>query len=266
MRNLRNVEFTVSVKRSSGSDIDAGAGSRPPAAFSTGADQAVALRRRRLRDPVGALVDPVELAGLRLRARARCRAAAGARARRRDRHHARSTRPTRASRIKDIIAQIQRHDGFGMVGLVGVQSNQFPRALDIARPLRAGRHPGGDRRLPRLRLHRHAAGDAGRPARRRSTWAAPCSPAKRKRAASTRCCRTRPPARWQPIYNYMNDLPALEVDADAVPAAGNPASARSITTPASMPAAAVRSSARSAPSSTCRAASRAGARRTTSSS
>ena len=30
-----------------------------------------------------------------------------------------------------------RHDGFGMVGLVGVQSNQFPRALDIARPLRA---------------------------------------------------------------------------------------------------------------------------------
>ena len=27
--------------------------------------------------------------------------------------------------------------GFGMVGLVGVQSNQFPRALDIARPLRA---------------------------------------------------------------------------------------------------------------------------------
>src|SRR6266481_1279631 len=27
--------------------------------------------------------------------------------------------------------------GRGMVGLVGVQTNQFPRALDIARPLRA---------------------------------------------------------------------------------------------------------------------------------
>src|ERR1035437_4029003 len=38
--------------------------------------------------------------------------------------------------IKDIIAQFKRHDGFGMVGLVGVQSNQFPRSLDIARPLR----------------------------------------------------------------------------------------------------------------------------------
>jgi len=30
-----------------------------------------------------------------------------------------------------------RNGGFGMVGLVGVQSNQYPRALDIARPLRA---------------------------------------------------------------------------------------------------------------------------------
>src|SRR6185295_9963299 len=39
-------------------------------------------------------------------------------------------------RIKDIIELIRRHDGFGMVGLVGVQSNQFPRALDVARPLR----------------------------------------------------------------------------------------------------------------------------------
>jgi hypothetical protein len=39
-------------------------------------------------------------------------------------------------RIKDIVAQFKRHDGFGLVGLVGVQSNQFPRSLDIARPLR----------------------------------------------------------------------------------------------------------------------------------
>ena len=36
-----------------------------------------------------------------------------------------------------IAKAIQRNGGFGMVGLVGVQSNQFPRALDIARPLRA---------------------------------------------------------------------------------------------------------------------------------
>ena len=44
-------------------------------------------------------------------------------------------------RFKDIIAQFQRHDGFGLVGLVGVQSNQFPRTLDIARPLRAAGIP-----------------------------------------------------------------------------------------------------------------------------
>jgi radical SAM superfamily enzyme YgiQ (UPF0313 family) len=36
-----------------------------------------------------------------------------------------------------LIRQIVRNGGFGMVGLVGVQSNQYPRALDIARPLRA---------------------------------------------------------------------------------------------------------------------------------
>jgi len=40
-------------------------------------------------------------------------------------------------RVNDIIALIRASGGFGMVGLVGVQSNQYPRALDIARPLRA---------------------------------------------------------------------------------------------------------------------------------
>jgi hypothetical protein len=39
-------------------------------------------------------------------------------------------------KVRDIVKLLQRHDGFGMVGLVGVQSNQFPRALDVARPLR----------------------------------------------------------------------------------------------------------------------------------
>jgi len=40
-------------------------------------------------------------------------------------------------RPQQIISKIRRNGGFGMVGLVGVQSNQFPRSLDIARPLRA---------------------------------------------------------------------------------------------------------------------------------
>jgi radical SAM superfamily enzyme YgiQ (UPF0313 family) len=38
---------------------------------------------------------------------------------------------------KEIARRIARHGGLGLVGLVGVQSNEFPRALDIARPLRA---------------------------------------------------------------------------------------------------------------------------------
>ena len=36
-----------------------------------------------------------------------------------------------------ITRQIKEAGGLGLVGLVGVQSNQFPRAMDVARPLRA---------------------------------------------------------------------------------------------------------------------------------
>ncbi|HEY7576953.1 MAG TPA: radical SAM protein [Acetobacteraceae bacterium] len=39
--------------------------------------------------------------------------------------------------IPRLIARMRRHAGFGLVALVGVQSNQYPRALDIARPFRA---------------------------------------------------------------------------------------------------------------------------------
>src|SRR5262245_16863688 len=35
-----------------------------------------------------------------------------------------------------LLARIRCHGNFGMVGLIGVQSNQYPRALDIARPFR----------------------------------------------------------------------------------------------------------------------------------
>jgi hypothetical protein len=38
--------------------------------------------------------------------------------------------------ISRTIKLLRQHANFGMVGLVGVQSNQFPRAFDIARPLR----------------------------------------------------------------------------------------------------------------------------------
>ena len=38
--------------------------------------------------------------------------------------------------IPALLAKLRRHDNFGMIALVGVQSNQYPRALDIARPFR----------------------------------------------------------------------------------------------------------------------------------
>lgn len=44
-------------------------------------------------------------------------------------------------RPREIIRKVEEAVGFGMVGLVGVQSNQFPRALDISRPLRAAGVP-----------------------------------------------------------------------------------------------------------------------------
>jgi radical SAM superfamily enzyme YgiQ (UPF0313 family) len=39
--------------------------------------------------------------------------------------------------IPALLSRYRRHDDFGCVALIGVQSNQYPRALDIARPFRA---------------------------------------------------------------------------------------------------------------------------------
>src|ERR1700704_2992746 len=38
--------------------------------------------------------------------------------------------------VPALIARFRQHGDFGLVALVGVQSNQYPRALDIARPFR----------------------------------------------------------------------------------------------------------------------------------
>src|SRR5882724_4507465 len=39
--------------------------------------------------------------------------------------------------VPALITRFRRHRDFGCVALIGVQSNQYPRALDIARPFRA---------------------------------------------------------------------------------------------------------------------------------
>ena len=68
----------------------------------------------------------------------------------------------------------------------------------------------------------------------------------------------------KPLYNYMDDLPGIE--GTPIPLMAVERAQRTVggTTPASTPGAAVPTSARSAPSSTCRGASRAAARRKTS--
>jgi radical SAM superfamily enzyme YgiQ (UPF0313 family) len=43
--------------------------------------------------------------------------------------------------VAALLARFRRHCDFGLVALVGVQSNQYPRALDIARPFKAAGIP-----------------------------------------------------------------------------------------------------------------------------
>ena len=104
-------------------------------------DQAVALRRRRIRDPLVARDDPVELARRRVRHRGRLRRAAGAWAGRRHRHRSRSTRRTRASTCR------RCSPAFGATAISGLsRSSAFSRtsipALSTSRePFRAAGIP-----------------------------------------------------------------------------------------------------------------------------
>ena len=43
--------------------------------------------------------------------------------------------------VAKLLRRFRASDGFGMLGLIGVQTNQYPRALDIARPFRAAGVP-----------------------------------------------------------------------------------------------------------------------------
>jgi hypothetical protein len=107
-----------------------------------------------------------------------------------------------------IIERFRRNGNFGVVFMVGVQSNQFPRALDIARPLRAAGIPvviGGFHvsgclaMLPELQADLKTALDLGI-----SLYAGEleerCDALLRDVANGT----------LKPIYDYLKDLPGLE--------------------------------------------------------
>ena len=107
-----------------------------------------------------------------------------------------------------IAEQIKRNGGFGMVALVGVQSNQFPRSLDIARPLRAagiqvcigGFHVSGClAMLPEMQADLKRALDLGV-----SLFAG------EGEGRLDMVLRDAAKGKLQPIYNFMNDLPGLQ--------------------------------------------------------
>ena len=111
-------------------------------------------------------------------------------------------RPTR------IIERFRRHGNFGLVFLIGVQSNQFPRAVDIARPLRAaglqvaigGFHVSGClAMLDGIQPDLQEALDLGI-----TLYAGelegPCDTLLRDAAAG----------RLKPVYDFLKDLPGLE--------------------------------------------------------
>ena len=110
--------------------------------------------------------------------------------------------------IEALLARFERNGGFGLVALIGVQSNQYPRALDIARPFRAagvavavgGFHVSGCLSM----LDGHAVGldacpemgitiFAGEAERRLETLMIDAAAGK-----------------LAPVYNYMRDLPGMD--------------------------------------------------------
>jgi radical SAM superfamily enzyme YgiQ (UPF0313 family) len=111
-------------------------------------------------------------------------------------------------RIDRIISGMRANNNFGFVGLVGVQSNQYPRSLHIAKPLReagisviiGGFHVSGmlamfDKIGPDLQ----AALDLGI-----TLFAGEAE------GRIDEVIRDAAEGRLKPIYNYINDLPALE--------------------------------------------------------
>ena len=147
------------------------------------------------------------------------------------------------------------NNNFGFVGLVGVQSNQYPRSLQS--PSRCvppafrcigGFHVSGCLAMfAEIGPDLQEALDIGHHAVRRR--------GRRPHGPSDARCRR--PA-LKPVYNYINDLPALEERVDAVPAGHSVRKTTAMSRP-STPDAAARSNARSAPSSMCRVGNRAAA-------
>ena len=111
-------------------------------------------------------------------------------------------------KLSKLLSRYHRNGDFGLVAIVGVQSNQFPRALDIARPFRAagvsvtigGFHVSGClAMLPELQADLKIALDMGV-----SLFAGEVE------GRMDKLLQDAAGGTLQPIYNHLNDLPSLE--------------------------------------------------------
>jgi len=110
--------------------------------------------------------------------------------------------------VPALIERFRRHGNFGCVALVGVQSNQYPRALDIARPFRAagiavsigGFHVSGCLSM----LDGHAV---DLDACRNMGIAIFAGEAEGRLEIMLRDAAA---GQIKPLYNFMNDLPSIE--------------------------------------------------------
>ncbi len=109
--------------------------------------------------------------------------------------------------IRKLIRRFRQHGNFGLLALVGVQSNQYPRALDIARPFRAagiqvamgGFHVSGClAMLDGSAVDLESARDLGI-----SIFAGEAE----NRFDDFLCDAAA--GAMKPLYNYMNDLPGM---------------------------------------------------------
>ncbi len=111
-------------------------------------------------------------------------------------------------RVDRIITDMRANNNFGFVGLVGVQSNQYPRALHIAKPLReagvavviGGFHVSGMLAMfPSVMADLQQALDMGI-----TLFAGEAE------GRMDEVLRDAVASALKPIYNYIDDLPALE--------------------------------------------------------
>src|SRR5579863_6797593 len=111
-------------------------------------------------------------------------------------------------RVDRIIADMRANNNFGFVGLVGVQSNQYPRSLDIAKPLRAagiaviigGFHVSG------MLAMFHSIG----PDLQAALDIGVTLFAGEAEGRMDEVVRDAANGALKPLYNYIDDLPALE--------------------------------------------------------